>query len=221
MRILSVLFILLLIIGSGCSSENTTNENNDSAVTADLTEDFIVHNRSITVYDEGYTGIELDAMENDGIAWSKDLTFQEGRIEFDVRGENVRGKSFVGIAFNGKDNETYEAVYFRPFNFLADNQDNRNHMVQYIHHPEFSWRKLREERTMEFEAEIQNPPNPDGWFHAAVEVTSDSVHVYVENRPEPVLSVERLANYEANKLGFWVGFGSSGRFANLLVAPEE
>ena len=43
--------------------------------------------------------------------------FDQGTIEIDVRGRDVLQQSFLGIAFHGKDDKTYEAVYLRPFNF--------------------------------------------------------------------------------------------------------
>jgi hypothetical protein len=44
----------------------------------------------------------------------KDKKFTEGTIEFDARGRDVLQKSFIGVAFHGEDNDTYETVYFRP-----------------------------------------------------------------------------------------------------------
>ena len=44
---------------------------------------------------------------------------REGTIELDVRGRDLSSRSFLGVAFHGKDDNTYEAVYLRPFNFRA------------------------------------------------------------------------------------------------------
>jgi len=43
--------------------------------------------------------------------------FKEGIIDIDLRGKDVFLQSFLGIAFDVTDNNHYEAVYFRPFNF--------------------------------------------------------------------------------------------------------
>ena len=220
MKNLLILLVFLILASCGHDQKSEETQAEEPVKQASITDEFVVHNRNITEYSDGKEGIELDAADGDGMAWLKDARFTTGTIEFDVKGENVRGKSFVGVAFNGKDNENFEAIYFRPFNFLADNQDNRDHMVQYIHHPEFTWSRLREERTLEFETEIQNPPDPDDWFHAKVEVTSDSVKVYLNERPDAILKVERLSSYSATDIGYWVGFGSSGRFANLVIKGD-
>jgi hypothetical protein len=174
-------------------------------------------NRNLSVFDRESGAIEMDAAQGDGLAILDDFIFDGGTIELEVLGENNPGRSFIGIAFNIQDEETFEAVYFRPFNFVATEQIRKDHMVQYICHPEYTWNKLREERTGEFENEIPSPPDPDDWFTATVKVFEKHVEVYVEGRTEPVLKVERLASTTRGKIGLWVGNGSSGRFRNLAV----
>jgi hypothetical protein len=90
-------------------------------------------------------------------------------------------------------------------------------MVQYIYHPEFTWRKLREERTGEYEKEIPVPPDPDDWFKAMIHIKENTVKVYVNDLPEPVLVVDRLTSSKSKKIGIWTGYGSSGRFRNMII----
>ena len=174
-------------------------------------------NRTISLYGEQKDGIEMNAENSDGLGIFEDLEFEKGIIEIDLLGENNPGKSFIGVAFNIMNDQTYEAIYFRPFNFVAEEQIRRDHMVQYIFHPEFTWRKLREERTGEFENEITTPPNPDDWFKAIIHVKDKIVEVYINDNPEPVLIVNRLTSIKSNKMGVWTGYGSSGRFKNLII----
>ncbi|MCA6073767.1 hypothetical protein [Fulvivirga sedimenti] len=175
-------------------------------------------NREISLYDEH--GVEMDARDSDGLGIIQGVEFKTGTIEIELLGENNPGKSFIGVAFNIQDNETYEAVYFRPFNFVAEEEIRRAHMVQYIFHPEFTWRKLREERTGEFEKEIPDPPDPDNWFRAVIRVSETRVEVFVEGSPDPVLVVDRLNSTSSGKIAIWTGFGSSGRFRNLVIKSE-
>ncbi len=180
--------------------------------------DLDVSNRNASAYNkDGRAAIELDAKDGDGLAVLKTEEFETGTIEIDLLGENNPGKSFIGFAFNIQDDETYEGVYFRPFNFVAEEQIRKEHMVQYIFHPEYTWRKLRTEREGEFEAEIKNPPNPDGWFTAKIKITTDRVQVFMQNKSEPILDVPRLTTIKSHKIGFWVGHGSLGRFDNLKL----
>jgi hypothetical protein len=181
---------------------------------------FKVVNRIITTYGDQSGAVEMNAAEGSGLGILNEISFEAGSIEVDLLGENNPGKSFIGIAFNIVDKETYEAVYFRPFNFVAAEQIRKEHMVQYIHHPEFTWYNLRENRTGEFEDEIFTPPDPDDWFKARIEISEKSVQVYVNDIDEPVLKVDRLATPESDKIGLWTGHGSSGRFRNLVLLKE-
>ena len=171
-------------------------------------------NRMISLY-----GDHLDAVEknSDGIGIIEDVEFDKGTIEIELLGENNPGKSFIGIAFNIQNDKTYEVIYFRPFNFVAKEQIRKDHMVQYIFHPEFTWRKLRDERTGEFEDEVATPPNPDDWFRVIININEEKVEVYVNELSEPVLIVDRLTSTKSKKIGIWTGFGSSGRFKNLIL----
>jgi len=177
-------------------------------------------NRTLSIYDKSPGAVEMNAAEGDGLAVLKDLVFETGSIEVELLGENNPGRSFIGLAFNIQDEETFEAIYFRPFNFVATEQARKDHMVQYVNHPEYTWYKLREERTMEFENEIQAPPDPDDWFKAIIKISGTSVEVMLEGKTEPVLKVERLTSLESDKIGLWVGNGSSGRFRNLVIHEE-
>jgi hypothetical protein len=177
-------------------------------------------NRSISPFLSSPGALEMKANEGSGLGILKGINFETGTIEIELLGENNPGKSFIGIAFNIVDEETYEAVYFRPFNFVATEAGRKAHMVQYVCHPEFTWHKLREERTGEFENEIRVPPDPDDWFRAKIEVSEKSVQVYVNDIPEPVLKVDRLISTGSGKIGLWVGHGSSGRFRNIVLETK-
>lgn len=177
-------------------------------------------NRTLSIYDNSPGAVEMNAAEGDGLAVLKEIDFETGTIEVELLGENNPGRSFIGLAFNIEDEETFEAIYFRPFNFVATEQARKDHMVQYVNHPEYTWYKLREERTMEFENELPAPPDPDDWFKATIKVSEKHVEVYLDKVTEPVLKVERLAGFKSDKIGLWVGNGSSGRFRNLNIHEE-
>jgi len=177
-------------------------------------------NRIISLYGDDLDAVEMNAKDGDGIGILDAVEFDKGTIEVELLGENNPGKSFIGIAFNIQNDSTYEVVYFRPFNFVAKEQIRKNHMVQYIFHPEFTWRKLRDERTGEFENEVATPPNPDDWFKVVININEEKVAVYVDEISEPVLIVDRLTSTKSKKIGIWTGFGSSGRFKNLIIRDK-
>jgi hypothetical protein len=181
-----------------------------------------VHNRELTVAVEGPRRLlRLDEREGDGIAWWPNLVMADGTIEVDIRGKDVMQRSFVGVAFHGVDETTYDAVYFRPFNFKAADPARRVRAVQYVAHPTHTWNKLREEQPGRFERGVLPVPDPTAWFHARIVVKSPDVRVYVNGSEQASLEVEQLSTRKTGWVGLWVGNGSGGEFANLNVLPAR
>ena len=179
-----------------------------------------VTNRTVSVIDAGSVkGVRFDERPGAGIAWIDDYEFANGVIEFEVRGKNVPQQSFVGVAFHGSDVVTYDAVYFRPFNFKSEDPERRGHAVQYISQPTFTWQKLRSEHPGAYEQPVQPPPDPDAWFHVRIVVNSPKVSAFVNNAKQPSLLVEQLSARKKGRIGIWVGEGSGGDFANLRIIP--
>ncbi len=171
-------------------------------------------NRAVTFGNEVYLG----SSEGDGFLKITPIHFKNGTIEADIKGSNTPQQSFVGIAFHGKDDETYDVVYFRPFNFR--NPDRKANSVQYVAHPTYTWDKLRAENPGKYEAEANVDLNPDDWFHVRIEINFPKVSVYINDNPQATLSVNQLSAGEGGWLGFWVGNFSDGWFKNLVVRPE-
>jgi hypothetical protein len=180
------------------------------------------YNRNTSLLNDGkMKGVALNENSGGGIAWLSGVTFSTGTIEIDLRGKDVLQKSFIGIAFHASNDSTYEAIYFRPFNFKTEDPIRKIHAVQYISHPIFHWKKLRDEQNGVFEKALVNPPDPNGWFHARIEVTVDTVVVFVNDDKEPSLTVKRISNASDGKIGLWVGEGSGGDFANLIITGKK
>ena len=98
--------------------------------------------------------VHLNGKPGDGVAWVKNMTFTKGVIEFDVKGKNILQQSFVGIAFHGLNDTTFDAVYFRPFNFQSPDTTRKNHSVQYISLPQYDWSVLREKFPGKYENKL-------------------------------------------------------------------
>ena len=154
-----------------------------------------------------------------GLALANGVAFTTGTIEVDLKGKDVRGRSFLGVAFNVAGEKAFEGVYFRPFNFKAD-EPFRGRAVQYIAWPAYTWEKLRRERTGEFEAPIRPLPDPNGWFHVRVEVANDRVRVFVDRALEPCLTTTRLAQAHGRAVGLFVD-SADGMYANLRITPDR
>jgi len=157
------------------------------------------------------------ATTNVGLAIADGTAFSTGVIEVDLKGRSVR-PSFLGVAFNIVDEKTFEGVYFRPFNFKAD-ETYRHRAVQYIAWPEHRWDELRKNKPGEFESAVTPIPEPDGWFHARIEVTRDRVRVFLDGARQPSLTVRRLkAGGERRPAGLFVDV-AEGLYANFEVKP--
>ena len=179
----------------------------------------LVNRGAVVDTEGGQTVVSFDARAGDGAAWLDGVEFGDGTIEVMIRGKNNPGRSFVGVAFRGVDDETYDAVYFRPFNFVADNDLSLSHMVQYVSHPEHTWSKLREEHTDVYENPLPHPPDPDAFFKARIVVEKPEVRVYVGDETEPCLVVNELTDRPGGRVGLWMGNGSDGSFAELVIRP--
>jgi len=161
----------------------------------------------------------LNAAPNDGLAWIAGVEFSEGTIELEIKGKNQQGRSFVGIAFHGQDNQAFDAVYLRPFNFQAAEQERRSHSIQYISMPGHDWGKLRNTHPGKYEFAITPAPDPDSWIKLKLEVKGKNVAAFVNGAEMPALTVELLNDRLKGKVGLWVGNGSDGWFKNLKVIP--
>ena len=166
-------------------------------------------------------GLSLDAHEGDGIAWWPDAACGDCTIEIDLRGKDVQQQSFLGVAFHGVDEKTFDDVYFRPFNFRATDPARQSHSLQYESHPGFTWDKLRADRPDQFERAIQPPPDPNAWFHARIVLAYPAVRVFVNGSTTPAMDLKQLSDRKTGWIGVWVGNNSDGQFANLTVTPAR
>ncbi|WP_426324375.1 hypothetical protein [Pedobacter sp. R-06] len=182
---------------------------------------YISHNRTVEQVKENEKSIvRLSEGTGAGVAWVKDLLFSEGTIEFNAKGRDLMQKSFIGIAFHGIDNETYESVYFRPFNFQSADSVRKIHAVQYSFEPKFGFQQLRNTHKDKYESGINSPTvKATDWFHIKVEVKENKVKVFLNGGQVPCLEVTTLnPNPTGKKIGFWVGNNSNGDFANLRIS---
>ena len=179
-----------------------------------------VFNRTASSLNDGARkGARLSEGPGEGPAYLEGIELADGTIELDIRGKDVQQQSFVGVAFHGVDGTTYDAVYFRPFNFRAEDPARRIRAVQYISHPTYTWQKLRTEHPGRYEKPVSPVPDPNDWFRARVVVAGPRVSVFVNDATEPSLVVNQLSDRKKGLVGLWVGNSSGGDFANLTIVP--
>ncbi|MFT3782293.1 MAG: hypothetical protein QM790_09780 [Nibricoccus sp.] len=178
----------------------------------------LVNRSAVAIEKDGGKGVHLEGKASTGYARLENLSFANGVIEFDARGKNLVQQSFLGLAFHGAGEKTYDAIYFRPFNFNSSDAARRLRAVQYVSHPVFTWDKLRSEHPGQYEKPIVPPPDPDGWFHVRVVVAAPKVSVFVNDATAPCLVVDQLSDRKRGWVGLWVDV-AGGDFANLKIIP--
>lgn len=165
--------------------------------------------------------IHLSEKEGNGVAWVEGTDFALGTIEVDIKGRDLQGRSFVGIAFHRKDDNSYECVYLRPFNFRATDPARKQHAVQYIALPDYDWPRLRKEFPEEFENPVDASLEPAGWTPLKVVVNAKNIQIFAGAVKEPTLEVRRLGTNESGAVGLWAGNGADGDYANLRITPAK
>ena len=164
-------------------------------------------------------GIRLSEAPGEAAMFLPGIEFANGTIECDIRGKDVVQRSFVGVAFFGLDATTYDAIYFRPFNFRAADAVARSHAVQYHSLPMYTWQKLRAKQPGKYEQAVSPVPDPNAWFRARIAIANPKVSVFIGDAKDPCLVVDVLSSRKKGLVGLWVGNNSGGDFANLALAP--
>ncbi|NCD71082.1 hypothetical protein [Mucilaginibacter agri] len=180
-----------------------------------------IYNRGGGVLKGSEAVMHLDERPDDGVAWLTGESFTNGTIEFDIKGKDVYQQSFLGMAFHGVNDSTFNLIYFRPFNFKTDDAVRRSHAVQYVSAPKYDWPLLREKFPNKYEQPIDPAPDPNNWFHAKIVVQGVTISVYVNHNNKPALVVQQLAKLNGDKIGFWVGNGSGGEWKNLTISKDQ
>jgi hypothetical protein len=160
---------------------------------------------------------EKNGVSTNGIVWLKDVDFNEGTIDIDLRGKNVFLKSFLGIAFHAVDTNTYETIYFRPFNFKHEDTLRKKWSVQYMVVPNYGYDTLRKAHPLVYENAVTPAPEPDDWFHATIIIKDEWITVYIDHSKQASLKVKKLDHLNNGKFGLW-GFKTlNGDFADLSI----
>lgn len=181
-------------------------------------------NREVTPSADKPGAVHLSEKDGNGVAWVEGTDFALGTIELDIKGRDVMQRSFVGVAFHRKDDNSYDCVYLRPFNFRSTDPTRKPHAVQYIALPDFDWPRLRKEFPEEFENPVDPSIEPTGWVPVKVVVKDKAIDIFVGGASAastPALEVRRLGTNDRGAVGVWAGNGSDGDYANLRIAPAK
>ena len=163
---------------------------------------------------------------DDGFAILPGVSFQDGVIEADMAIEITTplfpgAPGFGGIAFRARDDVSgYELFYLRPGNSTSLDQAKRNHSVQYVAEPGFSWPLLRRAWPSAYEAYA--PLEAGAWTHLKIEVTGREAKLFINDAPQPALIVQGLKGEElTGHVALWGFAGQTTWFSNLRITHAK
>ena len=200
------LALIILVTGLSCTLYA------QSASTA-TPEKWTTYNGKAT-FEKGSIYLVNTSKGGSALMWLNDTDFKNGIIELDLKGKDVRAESFLGVAFHALDNEHYDVIYFRPFNFKSP--ERKDHSVQYADAPDNGWEVLREKFPGKYENVVRPVPDPNDWFHAKIVVQYPRITVYVNNSKDPSLEVDQISKRTSGKLALWID-SKDGAFKNVVI----
>lgn len=166
--------------------------------------------------------VELLQSNEDNLVILDGVDFHNGEIELWLAGTrnpnaNESARGFTGIAFRiAEDPTQYEAIYVRPTNGRADDQLRRNHSIQYIAHPEFTWNKLRAESPSKYESYADMGPGE--WIKYRLVVQGERAELYLNDNDQPNLIVKDLKLGDSSgRIGLWIDSGTIAYFSDIRV----
>jgi hypothetical protein len=142
---------------------------------------------------------------NSGDALLKDITFNDGTIEFDV---NTIGRGAPGIAFRQQDESNFELLYLRPdpacpaFHACMQYAPQTHGVLLWDLFPQYQTRA---------------PLRENGWNHIKMVVSGRRMNVFVNDVLRPTLEVGRL---EGDMLKGGLRLQGPGTFANMVITPD-
>lgn len=146
---------------------------------------------------DSFKGNQAIQLKN-GIAWLKEVEFQNGIIEFDVYMEEKR--SFSGILFRLEDRLNYEEIYLRA------HLDGKPDAMQYtpVNNGLAAWQLYHDQGRAIIDGQIGWKVEHKGgynalfhypygrWFHLKLIVSGTRADLYLDNQTTPILQIREL-----------------------------
>jgi len=156
-----------------------------------------------------------------------DVDFSRGSIDIDVAGRPAPNappwaKGFVGVVFHVSDDVgTFEGIYLRPVNAVADDEELRSHTVQYFAYPDYPWHRLREESPGVYESYADVAPGE--WIHLRIDINDGEAAVTINQSDRPALVVKdlKLGPNASGTLGLYTEPATEAYFRELLITADE
>jgi hypothetical protein len=152
--------------------------------------------------------------------------FENGTIEVKLFSQiqNPRPYSgvagFIGIFFRVKENDSaFESIYLRPKVGRVNNQQYRNHTVQYFSYPHAKFDTLR--KIAPFKYEGSAPVALNEWIKMRIEVNGETAELFINDMKYSSFIVDKmLGKNKIGGVGLYVDIGTIGYFKDLKVTKR-
>ena len=148
--------------------------------------------------------LQVTSESEQGFVALKDMHFDNGTIEFDIK---PVGEEMPGIRFHQKNGDTADMLYIRVSPDCPASQD----CLQYV--PIIKSRVLWDVYP---QYQASAPFRENEWNHIRLVISGRRMNVYVNGRTEPSL---RVAHLEGDASTGTIAFEGTAYYANLTLAP--
>lgn len=124
---------------------------------------------------------------------------------------------FIGVYYRIEEDDTaFDGIYLRPKVGRADDQQYRNHTVQYISYPDYKFDTLRKIAPYKYEGSA--PVALNEWITMRIELNGETAEMFINDMKYSSFIVDKMLG--ANKkggIGLYVDIGTIGYFSDLKV----
>lgn len=127
---------------------------------------------------------------------------------------------FIGVYFRVKeDDSAFEGIYVRPKVGRVNNQQHRNHAVQYISYPHYKFDTLRKIAPYKYEGSA--PVALNEWITMRIEVNGETAEMFINDMKYSTFIVEKmLGKNKRGGVGLYVDIGTIGYFRDLKITKK-
>lgn len=127
---------------------------------------------------------------------------------------------FIGVYFRVAENDSaFESIYVRPKVGRVNNQQYRNHAVQYISYPHYKFDTLR--KIAPFKYEGSAPVALNEWITMRIEVNGETAEMFINDMKYSTFIVDKmLGTHKKGGIGLYVDIGTIGYFKDLKVTKK-
>lgn len=127
---------------------------------------------------------------------------------------------FIGVYFRIElDDSAFDGIYVRPKVGRVNNQQYRNHAVQYIAYPHAKFDTLRKSDPGKYEGSA--PVALNEWIKMRIEVNGDFAEMFINDAKYSTFVVDKLlGTSKKGGVGLYVDIGTIGYFRDLKVTKR-